>query len=201
MLLAEAADCRLKATFRGLTRTLRPPAFAQSPSSNRSTHAMMTNPRTPTTLALAALAFSLLWSSGCSTLSGFHRDWNSPCCCAGGEGLAGCWEGCWESHCTGHHGKLQAIISKVDETHYCARFHGTFFKFLPFEYSMLLSATPAGDGFRLAGQKDLGKLAGGVYRYEGQATACDFLANYKSCKDRGVFVMRRRDCNQCSCCR
>jgi len=151
-------------------------------------------------IALAVVALALVWCSGCSAVSGFQRDFNSPCCCATGEGLVGCWEGCWESHCTGHNGKLQAIITQVDETHYCARFHGTFFKFLPFEYYMLLSATPEGDGYQLAGQKDLGKLAGGVYRYEGRATSTDFLANYTSCKDRGVFVMRRRGCTSCSCC-
>lgn len=151
---------------------------------------------------LALLALVLLASSGCSALSGFRRDWNSPCCCAaGGEDLTGCWEGCWESHCTRHNGKLQAIITKVDDSHYCARFHGTFFKFLPFEYSMLLSAQPDGDRFLLSGQKDLGKLAGGMYRYEGHATANEFLANYSSCKDRGVFVMTRREATSCSCCR
>ena len=162
---------------------------------------MSENRRPVSRLALATVALTLLWSSGCSALSGFHRDFNSPCSCANGEGLAGCWEGCWESHCTGHHGKLQAIITQVDETHYCARFHGTFFKFLPFEYYMLLTATPDAERYALAGQKDLGKLAGGVYRYQGRATSTDFLANYTSCKDRGVFVMRRCGATSCSCCR
>ncbi|HVW39133.1 MAG TPA: hypothetical protein VHB99_17580, partial [Pirellulales bacterium] len=69
---------------------------------------MTQNRRPASPLALAAAALALIWCSGCSAVSGFHRDFNSPCCCASGEGLAGCWEGCWESHCSGHHGKLQA---------------------------------------------------------------------------------------------
>ncbi len=150
----------------------------------------------------AAVALALLWLSGCSAVSGFRRDFNSPCCCNPcGDSLAGCWEGCWESHCTGHHGNLQAIITQVDETHFCARFHGSFFKFLPFEYEMMLTATPDGDRYLLSGQKNLGKLAGGVYRYEGYATADHFHANYFSSKDRGVFIMSRNGAAGCSCCR
>ena len=163
--------------------------------------AMKTAARPVSSVSLALLVLALLASSGCSALSGFRRDWNSPCCCATGGDLSGCWEGCWESHCTGHHGKLQAIITKVDDSHYCARFHGTFFKFLPFEYSMLLSAQAEGDRYLLSGQKDLGKLAGGIYRYEGHATPNEFFANYNSSKDRGVFVMTRREATSCSCCR
>ena len=162
---------------------------------------MKTAARPVPSVSLAFLVLALLASSGCSTVSGFRRDWNSPCCCAAGSDLSGCWEGCWESHCTGHHGKLQAIITKVDDSHYCARFHGTFFKFLPFEYSMLLSAQPEGDRYLLSGQKDLGKLAGGIYRYEGHATPNEFFASYNSSKDRGVFVMTRREATNCSCCR
>ncbi len=152
--------------------------------------------------APAALALALLCFSGCSAVSGFRRDFNAPCCsnpC--GDGLAGCWEGCWESHCTGHHGVLDAIITQVDANHYCVRFHGTFFKFVPFEYSIILTAQPDGERFILSGQKDLGKLAGGVYRFEGYATASHFHADYTSCKDRGVFIMSRRGGAACSCCR
>lgn len=155
-----------------------------------------------TRFAPALIGLVLLASSGCSAVSGFRRDFNSPCCCAShGDGLAGCWEGCWESLCTGHHGDLQAIITKIDDTHYCARYHGNFFRFIPFEYSMTLTAVPDGDRLILSGQKDLGKLAGGVYRFTGYATESHFHADYSSCKDRGVFIMSRRGCNACSCCR
>ncbi|HVX60295.1 MAG TPA: hypothetical protein VHC19_06835 [Pirellulales bacterium] len=151
-------------------------------------------------LLQTAFALVLLFSAGCSVSSGFRRDFNSPCCCNPcGDGLAGCWDGCWKSHCTDHHGNLQGIITRLDETHYCARFHGSFFKFLPFEYSMTLTAVPDGDRLILSGQKDLGKLAGGVYRFHGYATATHFHADYASCKDRGVFIMSRCGANACCC--
>lgn len=144
----------------------------------------------------AGLVLLACCSSGCSAVSGFHRDWRSPACCAtDGSDLAGCWQGCWKSHTTGHQGKLQAIITRHDEHRYCARFHGTFVKVLPFEYSMSFTAAEAGEAQQFQGQKDLGRLAGGVYRFEGQATECDFVAHYTSCEDRGVFIMRR--CGDC----
>jgi hypothetical protein len=38
-------------------------------------------------------------------------------------------------------------------------------------------------------------LAGGVYRYTGYATDCEFHADYCAKKDHGQFVMRR----MCGC--
>ncbi len=140
-------------------------------------------------LFIAALTTS---STGCSVLSGFRGDFNSNCCCRiEAAPLAGCWEGCWESHTTGHKGKLQAIITRCDETHFRARFHGTFFKVLPFAYSTQFVAADEGPIQQFTGRQDLGRLAGGTYHYAGQATDCDFVATYTTCKDHGVFRMRR----------
>ncbi|HVC95365.1 MAG TPA: hypothetical protein VND64_16840 [Pirellulales bacterium] len=148
--------------------------------------------------AVLLFALGLVSLCGCSVTSGFHRDWNSPCCCnTRPDELAGCWEGCWKSNCTSHHGKLQAIISQIDETHYSARFHGTFFKIVPFQYRLVLSARREGDRWVLSGRKELGQLVGGTYQYEGYATDCDFVCRYSCCKDNGVFIMTRRGCGTC----
>ncbi|MEX2559746.1 MAG: hypothetical protein WD403_07515, partial [Pirellulales bacterium] len=138
----------------------------------------MAAPRLSSSL-VACLLVALAASSGCSVLSGFGRDWRSCACHSSESGRPdGCWEGCWKSHCTGHNGKLKAIIRQQGEDSYCARFHGTFFKVLPFEYSVRLNAHTEGDHYRLQGSKDLGRLAGGVYRFEGQADGQDFVAHY-----------------------
>ena len=113
--------------------------------------------------------------------------------------LAGCWEGTWNSCSTGHKGVLRAKITPCsDGVHYRADFEGTFFKFLPFQYSVVLTVTQPGDPVEFQGQQDLGRLAGGVYRYTGYATDCEFHANYGASKDHGKFVMRRVSC--CNCC-
>lgn len=111
--------------------------------------------------------------------------------------MAGCWSGYWASHCSTHKGCLKAIITRCNESTYHVRFHATFFKFLSYEYEMTLQATQADDGtYHFTGQKDLGRLAGGMYYYSGTATATTFTAHYHCCKDQGVFVMQR----QAGCC-
>ena len=105
--------------------------------------------------------------------------------------LSGCWEGSWRSCTTGHHGKLRATITHVGDNRYCCRFRGTFFGIVPFKYSITLTAEPGDDVLTFFGKSNLGKLAGGVYTYTGHADHCSFHSQYKSCKDRGVFEMRR----------
>lgn len=145
----------------------------------------------------ALIALALVSQTGCSALSGFHRDWRSGCCASQG-GITGCWDGCWESRCTGHHGKVRAIITRCDDTRYRARFHGTFFKVIPFGYEMTLTAVSQEGQYVLSGQKNLGRLAGGVYRFQGHATDSEFYADYTSDNDRGTFIMSRVN-GGCSC--
>jgi hypothetical protein len=106
--------------------------------------------------------------------------------------LAGTWEGTWESCSSGHHGKLRATIVPTADGRYCATFTGTFFKFMPFKYQVILTAEEGEEGgVDFSGQSDLGRLAGGCYQYSGQADECTFEATYHSCKDHGCFSMKR----------
>ena len=114
--------------------------------------------------------------------------------------LSGSWNGTWRSHVSPHNGRLRAQLTRVDAYHYKAEFRATFFKVMCYKYTVVLNATPAGDHWILQGQKDLGRLAGGVYHYTAYATACRFNANYTSCEDHGVFAMTR--CTVCTpCCK
>lgn len=106
--------------------------------------------------------------------------------------LSGCWEGNWVSCQSGHKGKLRANITRIDACHYEARFTGTFFKILPFRYSVVLTLVEdTGEVVHLKGSKDLGKIAGGCYYYTSQATCCCFHTDYCSKKDHGTFDMQR----------
>ena len=111
---------------------------------------------------------------------------------------AGCWKGNWRSFCTSHKGKLSAKITPCCDGRYRAIFRGTFFKILCFKYTVTLNAEPAdetGEVYHLYGSSDLGRLAGGVYHYDGYATATEFRVNYRSKDDKGVFAMHRTCCH------
>ena len=63
---------------------------------------------------------------------------------------------------------------------------------LSFGYTVGLKTEPTEAGCKFRGEANLGALAGGVYRYEGQADATNFFSTY-SCKyDHGTFQMRRQ---------
>jgi hypothetical protein len=135
--------------------------------------------------------------TGCTPFSNFNRE----CACAArhrGPDPAGCWEGCWASHTTPHKGKLNAVITRCDACHYHIRFHTTFFKIFQAEYEIDVTGYDRGDGvYVFSGQKDLGKVVGGVFTFNGTTTATDFHATYRSCKDHGVFVMKRKVASTC----
>jgi hypothetical protein len=58
-------------------------------------------------------------------------------------------------------------------------------------YTVPLSVEPQDSGSRFRGEADLGWLAGGVYRYEGHATATNFFSTYECKYDGGTFRMTR----------
>lgn len=139
-------------------------------------------------------AFVLVWT-GCSS---FHRDWNgaltrpSPA-----QTMEGPWAGEWRSDATGHHGRLRCLVSRGTNASWQARFHATYkaLKILPltFGYTVSLTVDQTQDRFVFHGEEDLGKLAGGLYRYEGEATAETFFSTYQCQYDHGTFQMTRPD--------
>jgi hypothetical protein len=144
---------------------------------------------------------SLLWRglAGCllvTTLcgcSGFGREWRAaarqP---AQNDPLAGRWEGRWVSAVNGHTGRLRAVLSPTGEHTYRARFHARYAGLFTFGYTVQLQVTREASGAaQFTGEADLGKLAGGVYRYTGRADATRFLATYESRADHGRFEMGR----------
>lgn len=136
-------------------------------------------------VALAAL----LVLSGCST---FNRDWKAAATDpVPTNSIAGRWEGKWVSDHNGHSGRLRALIRPLDNGQYETRFHAKYGGIFSFGMEAKFDVKPAVDGqWQFSGAEDLGK-AYGVYRYEGKASATNFLSTYKASFDHGMFQMTR----------
>ncbi len=157
------------------------------PASAKSAHDRLNTPPRNLKGFAALLCFLLL--CGCST---FNRDWRSaaknP---APANSVEGRWEGRWLSDANGHTGALRCLVTRVDEAHCRARFHAIYGKVLRFTYTVPLTIQSHVDGWEFDGEENLGKLAGGVYYYEGRANATNFSSTYRSTYDHGTFEMHR----------
>jgi hypothetical protein len=133
------------------------------------------------------LALIILTSAGCSS---FHRDWRkakqTPAI-----GIAGRWQGTWQSDSPKHHGRLRCLLTRIDEQKYEARFHAKYRNIFSFGYTALFTGRNENGVFVCAGEADLGKLAGGIYRYDAQISPTNFFSTYKSKYDNGIFQLQR----------
>ncbi len=146
---------------------------------------------------MLAIALLALITCGCSS---FNREWRqaekTPVALGS---LAGRWEGHWLSDVNGHNGNLRCLITRSNEHEYAARFRATYWRVLRFSYTVPLQVEPHDGGWRLRGEADLGRTAGGVYRYAGTATPTNFHSTYDSKYDHGIFEMKRlmgEECDQ-----
>ena len=144
-------------------------------------------------LFLPALLVSLL--CGCST---FNYEWRQAARKPTPADITGRWEGRWVSQATGHNDRMRALVSRVDASRCDVKFHAAY-KFekarwitVHFGYTVHMETKPGTNGaVAFHGSEDLGKLAGGVYTYDGRANATNFFSTYDSKYDRGVFEMHR----------
>ena len=125
---------------------------------------------------------------GCSS---FNRDWRRAGVLPQAENsVAGRWEGYWRSDEGGHRGGLRCLMTPESDSLYRARFRAKYGGLLHFSYTARLELQPHDNGWEFYGEADLGKL-GGVYYYEGRATATNMISTYRSKYDRGMFEMER----------
>ena len=104
--------------------------------------------------------------------------------------LTGCWSGSWESCATGHQGPLWAEFVPCGGSQYDVHFRGRFFKIMPFQYSVTMTADEREGVVYLSGSKYLGRMVG-TFSFNAAATDTCFNANYRSCKDSGQFKLSR----------
>jgi len=128
--------------------------------------------------------------TGCSTA--FNKEWKAALLSPPQAGdLAGAWEGTWSSAPTSHTGRLRCIMVRKSATEYDAKFHANYKKVLSFSYTVPMEVQRVGDSWKFSGEADLGKLAGGVYTYEGASSARQFISTYHCARDHGKFEMTR----------
>jgi len=138
-------------------------------------------------------ALAVFMLAGCSS---FNRDWQRAAVQpAPVNDFSGRWEGSWQSDANGHNGKLRCLVTKMNDREYEARYRAKYKKILSFSYAVPLSVERTGEIYRFKGEADLGKLAGGVYRYDGTASSTNFISTYNSRYDHGYFRMARPEAN------
>lgn len=121
----------------------------------------------------------------------FHERWaHAPAMTSAGD-LGGRWEGEWVSAATRHRGPLRCVLEGAGGRRWRARFHAGYAGVFRACYAMELDVERSEDRWTFRGESDLGWIAGGVYHYEGEATANDFIARYRSQFDHGEFRLRR----------
>ena len=161
---------------------------------------------------LALVGVVPLLTGGCTS---FDHDWEkSARQNPAPDDLQGRWQGTWISQVNGHTDTLRCVITKKPDGIYSARFLARYHKVLSFGYTVGLKVQNVtnkyylkGDNsfmspsigvqqvltnqFRFSGDANLGWLKGGIYHYEGHASATNYFSTY-SCKyDHGTFQMER----------
>jgi hypothetical protein len=136
----------------------------------------------------AAVLMLLCLLTGCSS---FHKEWKQAATDTAPKGIEGRWEGEWRSDKNGHHGALRCVVTQTSPTTYRAHYHAKYFKILRFAYVATLNGTETNGVVALQGEANLGKLAGGVYKYNGTATPTEFRSSYESKYDHGNYQMGR----------
>jgi len=127
--------------------------------------------------------------AGCSS---FNRDWKRAA--VGPQmtnDVAGRWEGSWMSAKNGHNGRLRCLITPASENVYNARFRARFWKIFSFGYTAPLTVYRSNAVAHFTGEADLGKLAGGIYKYAGVIAGTNYYSTYESKYDYGHFRMGR----------
>ena len=127
---------------------------------------------------------------GCSA---FDRDWkraaNQP-----QVGIDGRWIGQWKSRQNQHQGMLRCLIEKKEGNLHETRFHAKYkwgILTVGYPYTMEMTITQDGAEYQFTGEADLGKLAGGVYQYNGTGTTNQITINFRCPKDHGTFRLQR----------
>ena len=141
------------------------------------------------TIWYSGFAFALFFLTGCSS---FHNEWKAAMKAPiPSNSIEGPWSGDWRSDVNGHHGPLRCVVTKTSDSTYRAHFRAHYRKIIRFTYVAMLNGQETNGVVTLRGEADLGKLAGGIYKYEGNVTPTDFHSSYANKYDHGAYQMTR----------
>jgi hypothetical protein len=138
-------------------------------------------------LLLGAVPLFCLFT-GCSS---FSRAWKHTPNRLANDPVAGRWEGTWKSDASSHSDKLRCLLKPIAPGTYEARFHAKYKKVLSFGYTATFRGNNTDGVFQFEGEADLGKLAGGIYRYKGTVSPTNFESTYRCKYDHGTFTLHR----------
>ncbi|MFI5337557.1 MAG: hypothetical protein ACHQ5A_12275 [Opitutales bacterium] len=105
--------------------------------------------------------------------------------------LEGNWVGTWSSNQREMDGALRCRVVKQGDGVYEARFDAVFAKYFSYESIVTLRVSSRTPAWVCAGEKDLGVLGGGVYKYQGRSDGSEFVCDYDSAYDKGTFRLKR----------
>lgn len=133
---------------------------------------------------LVALA---LLVPGCRS---FEKDWREARAGAAAvdpRGLAGAWSGAWQNTNNTHGGPLRAVLWRVDDGDYRARFHASWGR-RSGSFQTRLKGGWTNGAFVFSGTR---RVFGVPIRTAGRADATRLESGYDSPLDRGTFTLGR----------
>ena len=146
----------------------------------------MSKPR-PNVFRLVSHALAAVFNSRAA----FHKEWEQAAGLPGSDPVCGRWIGEWVSDKSGHRGELRCVTKPNGPKRYQAHFYATFSKWFRVSYTTELISHQKNGVIWLNGEENLGRLAGGTYRSEGEVVGGRFVCHY-SCKyDQGTFRLQR----------
>ncbi len=140
------------------------------------------------TLRLPALAFFCAVLAGCASPN-FDAQWRAAARPRASEPFQERWSGTWQSSCGTHHGRLECVLTPAGPDRLRADFQAHWLSFSS-RYQVILETRRMRHGLRFHGEKDLGAVYGGLYRYTGQVSRDHFEAGYESRFDTGTFTLQ-----------
>ena len=139
--------------------------------------------------AFILATFAVITLAGCST---FNKEWKAVTAAPPpANSIEGPWGGEWRSDKNGHHGALRCVVTKKSDATYRAHYRAKYWKILRFTYVATLQGAETNGVTKLQGEANLGKLAGGIYKYDATVTPTEFRSRYSSKYDHGKFQMSR----------
>lgn len=140
-------------------------------------------------LSLLLLAVFSVWGTACT---GWPRGWAKAKGISYADGVSGAWEGTWHSIPTGHRGKLRCAVTPKSEGVWEYRYRASWWKVFCAGFKVDCEVRKLPDGsWEVVGERDLGKLFGGIFSHRGIVSGDEMKAEYRSKADHGELRLRR----------